>query len=642
MAYIPQVENIDVAAKYGVVADGVTDNAAALMQMRSDCAGLGKPHYNFFFPAGKIAYSNNRWLYNVVSFDLYGGAEGTLFQAIYNGFDDKLQKPVWNGDIWQTGVLTYTGAYTFTTSYQFNTVTAGSNTITCTTISDSLNFTVGNRILLWGFDQTGNGYPPGTRYNEWHIITAINTSTGVITLQESLANNFNSNWWDVPNIVGTGGSSGKPRITLLDRSATDGYIYPRYCGFHNMTFGLPVGGVSGAIAAMLVVCDTLVLSQVTVQGFFFPSENRMTYCNQLRHVANPALGYTAEIDKIGGSLFITDSYFAPVMINGTGFNYVEIINSQLDQSTEICPRKVKISNCILRADLYPDANESPLRYAPASNPIREYLIESNTFNKSSSNTSNFAVDIQSMKSYTITNVSVNTIVIPFISFTDNTFLNTVATMEENVTYMFKSDGSKFGLVTSLTFNPAFNSGQGAFVIAGDWNVAPVAAETWWWPYCASIIDLGGHRNVSAINPFYGDDTTTRRAKERGKINVAKLDFQSFAVIGSDRQMNFYGKILQVEVMVYKAYNGTDTSANLHITNSGFTDIVKINLLLVGRRLLTEFAANGALSGDTLTTGQLDIWQTQLNMFVRDNGNVELTDISAPALPNMEVLITWVE
>ena len=67
---------------FGVLADNATDNATALMNMRLALIGTNKPHWRIHAPpGGTILYSNNRWLYGVSRFDLYGN--GSTFRAIY-------------------------------------------------------------------------------------------------------------------------------------------------------------------------------------------------------------------------------------------------------------------------------------------------------------------------------------------------------------------------------------------------------------------------------------------------------------------------------------------------------------------------------------------------------------------------------
>lgn len=67
-------------------------------------------------------------------------------------------------------------------------------------------FNVGKWIMIGGLDVQGlflsaYGYPPNNTYFEWREITAVNTATGVVTLDRPLSNSYLSTW---PNFNSSG------------------------------------------------------------------------------------------------------------------------------------------------------------------------------------------------------------------------------------------------------------------------------------------------------------------------------------------------------------------------------------------------------------------------------------------------------
>jgi hypothetical protein len=73
-------------------------------------------------------------------------------------------------------------------------VSAGSRTVKLLSRSDSSKFGVGGWIAIAAFDMMGWGYPQNPWYFEYRKVTAINPSTGVITLDAELHNDYLSTY----------------------------------------------------------------------------------------------------------------------------------------------------------------------------------------------------------------------------------------------------------------------------------------------------------------------------------------------------------------------------------------------------------------------------------------------------------------
>ena len=625
------VVNIDVAARYGVVADGVTDNVTALMQMRADLVANNKYQYNLYFPSGTVLYSNNRWTFGIKHFTIIGGPDMTTFRNIYSGADEKFQRPFFNGDMWQENTMTYTGGITYTNAHRFNTAAAGATSIFLTTIADATVYSANKRILIYGFDQVGEGFPPGTRYNEWNEILSVNNATGEIVLKYPLKYRYDATWWDLPSAYG--GGSGKPRILLLERA---NYVHPYYAGFKNVVFGKPQGGGASASGTCSPTAENAYLENCIVEGYFWPSCVKTMECKNVRIVGDPAY-FSAEIDKIGGYCKIQDSYFSMPVTNGGGFEQIEFENCYFNETVWLSPKKVSYKNCTIR-----HSNNSIyglMSNVPAKSPIDEFKMENITFLKGASSTADVAVAIESYNSLTVAAVSGNKILIPFGTYTDANAL-TAYTLEVGFP-MFKTDGTKTGLITNVTFDPTYNAGQGAFEISGTWNVAPVVGEVWAWSVLKDFVDLGGHQNVAKIRPLFAPASYFRAGnKNKEIVKTAILTTDALRIGGGEIQTAIYGKILSIETNVVKPYNGTDATAQLYFTDNSYANILSLNTRVAGRRVMTEFAAQGTRSGDTQDITKLGIWQQNVRLFYRGPGMASLVDQSEAALPVLEIKITY--
>jgi hypothetical protein len=73
-------------------------------------------------------------------------------------------------------------------------VSARSKTVTLLSRSDSSKFTIGGWVAVAAFDMMGWGYPQNPWYFEYRQVVAINSSTGVITLEAELNNNYLSTY----------------------------------------------------------------------------------------------------------------------------------------------------------------------------------------------------------------------------------------------------------------------------------------------------------------------------------------------------------------------------------------------------------------------------------------------------------------
>lgn len=693
---------IDVAAKYGVVADGSTDNATALMQMRSDLAGLGKPFYTLIFPVGEIRYSNNRWLYNIQRFRLEGN--GSTFRTIYAGSDNATGRTVFNGNMFQNNVLAYVGTQTWTTSYPFATASAGAVSITSIPAANDANCIAGNRALLYGFDNTGAAYPPGCR-SSWVVILSRDTGTGVITFTMPLDQSWNSAWWDdVFGVFGNGTAVGRPRISFLDRSD---FNYCRYAEFNNMTFGRATGGLASS-GTLIFPSEHTIARNCFAEDFIWPSET----INM--EIIDCEVSGLVENDKLVKSVLYKNMKFRSQVTGGSNVANVVVDGSYCAQAFLAgASEELVIRNTYLRSDTLPDTFRAPLSAQDSHNPMRRLTIDRNTFAVGASSVAISGIDIAPFDTLTISVVTGNNIVIPFTGFGSDSNFATVRRIKEGITKMFKDDGSNGGLVTAMTqdytYNPTTKTGvittatnstaivgvgtsfttqfaannyvtsggvflgivqsvtdnthmtlnenalsavtaatyalaQGAFVIAGNWS-APTVSDVWVWSYLNQVIDLGSHQNYTNLFLF---DVSTQRWAGNLKTNPPyemHLNQDSFQYVGTrERVIPIYAKIISIEVDVKKIFTGSDATAKVQIYRpyGSFDLLATINLKTAGRRYIDEFISYPAspISGDDYG-GALLGWCKTLGIYGTGSGSGNIyNNWTNNTKAYFDIIVTW--
>lgn len=106
-------------------------------------------------------------------------------------------------------------------------VNAGATTVRVKTLGDISKLTVGNMMLVHGFDLQGPGsVPVGPAFCEYVTITDINAGTGVITFTPALANQYLDTWPDygTPGVCGPATVVGMPSDWHVDLTLNGGTL----------------------------------------------------------------------------------------------------------------------------------------------------------------------------------------------------------------------------------------------------------------------------------------------------------------------------------------------------------------------------------------------------------------------------------
>ena len=347
---------IDVAAVYGIKADGVTDNYPALQRLNADWRGADKCYVEFVFPAGQVNYSKSFWLDGIDSFKVIG--KNTNFVNTANDANDMGNCPLNNSGLLITGGR-------MTAGHRFKTVEKGSATIT---LIDAASYSVGDRIFIAGYEEQFYGYPPNPRFFEWNSVKAINGS--VITLGKPLRWAYNENWKDVANMLPVSDvtSFGKPRIYKINN-------YSRYAVFKDCNFLRGPGVKSYTTSAFRYISDVLICENVYAEDFW-PSENRVAIYTNCR-------SKTFELDKMNEFVKIegcsvsggSASPITASLTAATGVDSLVLIKNTFENYCPLSPRILYASGNTFKSKTL----DPPLYPHPEATWVEKVYLKDNVF-----------------------------------------------------------------------------------------------------------------------------------------------------------------------------------------------------------------------------------------------------------------------
>lgn len=181
---------------HGVVGDGVTDNADALIALRNTLIADNRHRpTELFFRAGHYLYSNNRWIMGLTNLRVVGAPATLQCISTSKALYDSAPFPrdgmfSLQGDLQQAR-----NSLEFVSGTRIADVVPGQREVVL--IEKVVGkFAPGARVLVHGFSQQIGGYPPNLRYFEWARIAAVSLDGLVITLEKPLQREYSSSWPD--------------------------------------------------------------------------------------------------------------------------------------------------------------------------------------------------------------------------------------------------------------------------------------------------------------------------------------------------------------------------------------------------------------------------------------------------------------
>jgi hypothetical protein len=330
------------AADFGCVGDGATDNTTCLANLG---VYIQTHNVTVTFDPGQYEYTNPNWLTGpVVSGKII--AYGASFQnnISASGLADIQYIALGIGkiDIWTAGP--YYGSGTPTApSNPISTVAAGTNVVTLQNTSNYTNFTSclavysGCHAIIMGYDEMNTGWPPAERYFDYVTVTALNSSTGDITLDSNLKYSYDSRWANELKSVIT---TGAPTITPIDGTPGGGWI--QNLTIEGATFlDNPThprsGGTYGEV--YVTTADSFECISCTLAHGVPHEANTITFTNSTVYSGGSG-GAAFEIDKLTDTFTFQNGQ----TLDGGAFsqcastNYLNVLNSTITGDAP-CPAK---------------------------------------------------------------------------------------------------------------------------------------------------------------------------------------------------------------------------------------------------------------------------------------------------------------
>jgi hypothetical protein len=173
----------DIVADYSCPTDGTSDCRAAFLAFKADAQGETA---TLNIPAGTYTFASHA-----------GPVENTY---IFNGIPDltvNMAGVTFVQDFFALGARTVLA--TAGTFARVDTVIAGSIQARCKTFADATIFSVGEYLLLSGFDLQGlwtssYGFPPNPHYFEWLKVASVNGTTGIVTFESAATQTYKDTW----------------------------------------------------------------------------------------------------------------------------------------------------------------------------------------------------------------------------------------------------------------------------------------------------------------------------------------------------------------------------------------------------------------------------------------------------------------
>ncbi len=329
------------AQTFGIVCDGVTDSTQGFVALNAYL--LANDNSTVVFPSNSTCLTGwNRWLFHVLNVSLIGsntaiiwtGENATFIYAFRAGGTD-FECQAWNGP---TQTLDY---FTFTAS-PIQAVSAGSQSVTVTVPTSISGWQPGDDVLVYGFDQQGNGFPPNYRYYDRTKIKSVNPTTGQVTLADPLKWSYNPAW---PYYAAA--NTTPPSIRDFNQSCPNGGgVYPMQ-HLYMQGFDLTQAPASVPNVHPYQLVEDIKLAEFNQCKFYSVAPTSA----QTAHFTNCTFG-EMEIDKLLGTVIIENSQFLStptswkVLGEGTGADYVELDNDEFWGQTALSSKTVHYKNCI--------------------------------------------------------------------------------------------------------------------------------------------------------------------------------------------------------------------------------------------------------------------------------------------------------
>lgn len=578
---------------YGAVGDGVTDDSAAMMAMADHARARG--FLDAVLAGSKIyCYTVPQFLCSIPRVVIDGNGAG--FRNISGGDTDTnfLENYVglaFNSAFMTQGPAWYNGSLTpFVFGQLIETVAAGSFTVTVAASEGSPDVSVGDRVLVYGFDaQSSASFPPNARFFEYATVTAVSGTD--VTLDAPLAYSYDADWTE-----DLGASLyGKPRLLSLHRSDFREIDFLHLKDLRILTN--PAWTAPGATAErngrMTVAgCRHGLLENVEVAGGCYPSQAESL------HFLGGRVGVTTETDKVIGKIRFENWRCAKHAL-GTGARTMEFVNCRITDGFNASPQD---SLVIDGGELRGKAEGSSSALLALNHRTRRIALKGGArFHVDEVSRISFTTQVN--KSVTVDVVDAQTVDMALASYTASQISRAITVGGR----LYDADGAPAMRVTRM---PYLSGGRvriegfflkdlanGDTLYAGLFEELDIRGGIFDGPYGHQIRATG---LTSQTLPIPNRMLSERHGEGFWIFNSDDIDpgMQTARFFAPGHRVS----VARVVIDVVKPYTGLDTYAQVQLRDwpgPNPNPWATVNLKLAGRRVLDVGGVSGALSNDTL-------------------------------------------
>lgn len=312
------------AAAYGVSADASPEeNTKALLKIRARMQPSDSA-FDLLLPDGRLDILTGRWLQGVANVHVRGG-KGTQLRNVGGGESTTECVPlVINQDYFLNNAGSIPGFGEFTNGDRIQSVAVGESRVRLLSSSAASRYRSGMPILIYGYNQDSQGYPPSIRYFERNVVTRIRGD--VVELVEPLRYAYDARWADILQNADQAGNmrressvTGAARILSLDRP---GFRVAKNIVLDDLEFlasrdlhGDDVNSLDGSLYAFSA--DTIICNRVRVNGYFYPSASGKIIVNDsyIRFVENDKLVDRIEYNRCRIGFFSNGPAVNRIVVN---------------------------------------------------------------------------------------------------------------------------------------------------------------------------------------------------------------------------------------------------------------------------------------------------------------------------------------
>lgn len=331
-------ETISPANDFGVVEDGETNNDEALESMRNYMRQDTSRLYNVRFNGGTVLYTDNRWLAHIGAVRILGNGV-TLYNNITSEAD-RVVRPFNNstpfydaGDAINGGTLLMGSP-----GDRFKSVAAGASTIEFYEADKAAGYTVGERLMLAGFDQQFTGFPPNFRYFDYVSVRSVNVSTNSITVSPALNYSYDESW---PQKYAA--AYAEPRVWKLENlpvTETTGYLQPRYIELRDVRIKYNDNGYEGHANGLALSADHWKMVNVHHEGYIWPSINKLFEAYECSF-------WQTDFDKLVDRAIFDGCAFGDRIEAATGINRLTIRSCSTSKTLRAEAKAQEIANTVI-------------------------------------------------------------------------------------------------------------------------------------------------------------------------------------------------------------------------------------------------------------------------------------------------------